>query len=264
MKRVIFNQKGGVGKSTIAVNLASIAAYKNRKTLLIDMDPQCNSSRYLLGDAALETTPTILEFFKSSLEFQFYPKPENTFIHPTRFENLAIMPSHPEICELQSKLESRHKIYKLRDALKTLSQEYDEIIIDTPSNYNFFTQSALIAADVCLIPFDCDDFARQALYTLMNNVGEVKADHNPSLQIEGIIVNQFQPRSKLPQRLVDELLEEGLPVLETKLSSSVKIRESHELNLPMIHMDARHKLSQEFVALFDELENAVGKQKRAA
>ncbi len=264
MKRVIFNQKGGVGKSTIAVNLASIAAYENKNTLIIDMDPQCNSSRYLLGEAVKETTPTMLEFFKSSLEYQFFPQPEASFVHKTRFDNLSIIPSHPEIGELQSKLESRHKIYKLRDALKNLSREYDEIIIDTPSAYNFFTQSALIAADVCLIPFDCDDFARQALYTLMNNVGEVRADHNPLLQIEGIVVNQFQPRSRLPQRLVDELLEEGLPVLASKLSSSVKIRESHELNLPMIHMDARHKLSQEFVALYHELSSAAGRQQQAA
>lgn len=264
MKRVIFNQKGGVGKSTIAVNLASIAAYKGRKTLLIDMDPQCNSSRYLLGDAAAEAAPTILEFFKSSLEYSFYPKPDASFVHATGFDNLAIIPSHAEIGELQSKLESRHKIYKLRDALKTLSQEYEEIIIDTPSAYNFFTQSALIAADTCLIPFDCDDFARQALYALMNNVGEVKADHNPALQIEGIVVNQFQPRSRLPQQLVEELIKEGLPVLDNKLSSSVKIRESHELNKPMIHLDARHKLSLEFVALFEELDARLGKERRAA
>jgi chromosome partitioning protein len=264
MKRVIFNQKGGVGKSTIAVNLASIAAYKNKKTLLIDMDPQCNSSRYLLGESMLDMSPTMLDFFKSSLEYQLFPKPEISFAHATSFENLSIIPSHPEIGELLGKLESRHKIYKLRDALKALSKDFDEIIIDTPSAYNFFTQSALIAADSCLIPFDCDDFARQALYTLINNVGEVQNDHNAALQIEGIIVNQFQPRSRLPQRLVDELIEEGLPVLNTKLSSSVKIRESHELKKPMIYMDARHKVSQEFISLYDELESTINQQKRAA
>jgi chromosome partitioning protein len=254
MKRVIFNQKGGVGKSTIAVNLAAIAAHQGKRTLLIDIDPQCNSSRYLLGDAAKDVAPTLAEYFEQTLNFVLYPKPASSFVHETRFENLSLIPSHPEIGELQSKLESRHKIYKLRETLDELAKDYDEIILDTPPAYNFFTQSALIAADGCLIPFDCDDFSRQALYTLMNNVAEIKADHNSALQIEGIVVNQFQQRARLPQRLVDELKAEGLPVLDSKLSSSVKIRESHDRCLPMIHLEPRHKLSQEFLALYEELQ----------
>jgi chromosome partitioning protein len=256
MKRVIFNQKGGVGKSTIAVNLAAIAAHQGKRTLLIDIDPQCNSSRYLMGEAAKEATPTLADYFEQTLNFVLYPKPAGSYVHATRFDNLMLIPSHPAIGELQSKLESRHKIYKLRDALGELTREYDEIILDTPPAYNFFTQSALIAADRCLIPFDCDDFSRQALYTLMNNVREIKADHNPALEIEGIVVNQYQPRASLPQRMVAELIAEGLPVLDSKLSSSIRIRESHELGLPMIHLDGRHKLSQEFVALYQELQVA--------
>ena len=256
MKRVIFNQKGGVGKSTIAVNLAAIAAHQGKKTLLIDIDPQCNSSRYLMGEAAKEVQPTVAEYFQQTLDFVIYPKAPTIYVHPTRFENLSLMPSHPAIGDLQSKLESRHKIYKLRDTLVELAKEFDEIIIDTPPAYNFFTQSALIAADCCLIPFDCDDFSRQALYTLLNNVAEIKADHNPSLAVEGIVVNQFQPRASLPLRVVNELLAEGLPVLDSKLSSSIKIRESHEQGLPMIHLDPRHKLSHEFLALYQELQSA--------
>jgi chromosome partitioning protein len=254
MKRVIFNQKGGVGKSTIAVNLAAIAAHQGKRTLLIDIDPQCNSSRYLLGAAAADVTPTMGAYFEQMLSFSMFAKAASQYVHETPFEHLSVMVAHPELGDLQSKLESRHKIYKLRDTLNELSKDFDEIYIDTPPSYNFFTQSALIAADSCLIPFDCDDFSRQALYTLVNNVAEIKADHNPRLEIEGIVVNQFQPRALLPQRLVDELKGEGLPVLDNKLSSSIRIRESHDRNLPMIHLDARHKLSQEFLALYQELQ----------
>lgn len=253
MKRIIFNQKGGVGKSTIAVNLAAIASYNGKKTLLVDMDAQCNSSRYLLGDAAKEISPTIANYFEEMLGYSFFPKAASTYIHATPFENLFLMPSNASLGELQSKLDSRHKIYKLRDTLNELAKEYDEIFIDTPPAYNFFTQSALIAADTCLIPFDCDDFSREALYTLMNNVAEIRADHNAGLRIEGIIVNQFQHRANLPQRLVDELIAKGLPVFSSKLSSSIVIRESHNQCLPMIHLDKNHKLSNEFSALYDEL-----------
>ncbi len=256
MKRVIFNQKGGVGKSTIAVNLAAIAAHQGKRTLLIDIDPQCNSSRYVLGAATADVAPTLGAYFEQMLSFSMFAKEASHYVHATPFENLSIMVAHPELGDLQSKLESRHKIYKLRDTLKELSQQYDEIFVDTPPAYNFFTQSALIAADTCLIPFDCDDFSRQALYTLIDNVKEIKTDHNANLTIEGIVVNQFQPRALLPQRLVDELKEEGLPVLENKLSSSIRIRESHERNLPMIHLDRSHKLSQEFLALYGELQAA--------
>ncbi|WP_432381405.1 ParA family protein [Duganella sp. P38] len=256
MKRVIFNQKGGVGKSTIAVNLAAIAASQGKRTLLIDIDPQCNASRYVLGAAAHEALPTLGAYFEQVLSFSMFAQPPGHYVHPTPFENLSIIVSHPELGDLQSKLESRNKIYKLRDLLRELGKEYDEIFVDTPPAYNFFSQSALIAADRCLIPFDCDDFSRQALYSLINNIKEIKADHNGALDIEGIVVNQFQPRALLPQRMVDQLMEEGLPVLGSKLSHSIRIRESHERNLPMIHLDRNHKLSQEYLALYGELNAA--------
>jgi chromosome partitioning protein len=252
MRRVVFNQKGGVGKSTIVCNLAAIHANEGARTLVIDLDPQANSSQYLLGGQAREARPGVAEFFETALSFSFKPTPVSAFIHPTPFENLDVMPSSHELDALHSKLESRYKIYKLRDALNEL-QGYDAVYIDTPPALNFFTRSALIAVERCLIPFDCDDFSRRALYALLDNVKEIQQDHNSALEVEGIVINQFQPRASLPVQLVDELVSEGLPVLASRLSASVKIRESHQYAKPMIHLDPRHKLALEFVALHREL-----------
>ena len=253
MRYVVFNQKGGVGKSTITCNLAAISAAQGLRTLVVDLDPQGNSTRYLLGAGADEARDTAAEFFDQTLKFTLRSQATDEFITATPFENLHLLPSSPRLEELHSKLESRYKLYKLRDAIAALDG-YDRVYIDTPPALNFYTRSALIAATGCLIPFDCDDFSRRALYALMDSVQEIQADHNPGLTVAGIVVNQFQPRANLPQRLVQELIDEGLPVLQPYLSASVKIKESHEQALPMLHLDARHKLTLEYLALHAALQ----------
>ena len=219
----------------------------------MDLDPQGNSSSYLLGEQPTAEQPTIAGLFEQALSYSFRTVPAQEFAIATPHEDLHLIASSPILNELTTKLESRQKIYKLRDALQQLSKSYDRIYIDTPPAFNFYTRSALVAASGCLIPFDCDEFSRQALYTLLENVSEIRADHNPNLQVKGIVVNQFQARAKLPQRMVDALLAEGLPVLQPYLPSSVRIRESHELSLPMIYLDPQHKLTQCFVALHKAL-----------
>jgi chromosome partitioning protein len=253
MPIVVFNQKGGVGKSTITCNLAAISASQGLRTLVIDLDPQGNSTSYLLGSAAADDQPTVADFFEHTLSYSFKSKLPTDFVVETPFENLDLLPSSPALTELQVKLESRQKIYKLREALAQLADTYERIYIDTAPALNFYTRAALIGATGCLIPFDCDSFSRQALYTLLDNVAEIRADHNPELQVDGIVVNQFQPRANLPQRMVAELIEEGLPVLQPYLPSSVRIRESHEQSLPMIYLDPSHKITLALIELHDGL-----------
>ncbi len=265
MRRVIFNQKGGVGKSSITANLAAISASQGMKTLVIDLDTQANCTHYLLGKPEVELENTVADLFEQTVSFNLFAKEPFDFVHETPYPNLFIIPSSPKLEHLESKLESRYKIYKLRDALEQLEQDFEQIYIDTPPALNFYTRSALIAVQRCLVPFDCDDFSRQALYTLFGTIQEIKEDHNEELFVEGIVANQFQPRARLPKQLLDELIAEGLPLLSVHLSASVKMRESHQQSKPLIHMAASHKLTQQFVDLHREInEKKRGAKKKAA
>jgi len=273
--RVVFNQKGGVGKSSIAVNLAAISAHQGHKTLLIDLDPQANSSQYLLGDDATYSgdkpalEPNIENYFDEVLGSQqnkglignaigsilkTRTKGLESYVHQSPFKHLDVIPASPSLGTLAHALESKHKIYKLRDALQQLTGQYELVFIDTPPAFNFFTLSALIAADRVLIPFDCDVFSKRALHTLIENVIETQDDHNNRLEIEGIVVNQFQAQAKLPREVVQQLKDEGLPVLENMLPPSVVMKESHQKNQPLIHLATDHKLTQAYQSLFNEIE----------
>lgn len=253
IRRVVFNQKGGVGKTTVVCNLAAISAQKGERTLVIDLDTQGNASRYLLGGGAFKPKKTIADFFDTTLGFSLQNAALESFATETPFENLDVIAASPRLDELIVKLEAKQKVQKLKQALDRL-RGYDAVYFDTPPALNFYSRSALIAATRCLIPFDCDDFARQALYTLIENINEIRADHNDALEVEGIVVNQFQPRARLPQRLVDELKAEKLPVLSPPLTSSIRVKESHEQSRPLIHLDPGHRVTKDYVALFESLD----------
>jgi chromosome partitioning protein len=251
VKRVVFNQKGGVGKTSITCNLAAISASRGKRTLVIDLDPQYNASHYLLGD--LEVDDSVAEYLDQEKGFFKRAQGAESFVYETPYENLYLMPASDRLPEIEHKLESAYKIYKLKQGLQTLDQFYDEIYIDTPPAFNFFTKSALIGADRVLIPFDCDAFSRRSIERVAQAIEDVCEDHNPDLTIEGVIVNQFQPRANLPQQLVEELESSPYPVVPVKLTSSVKMRESHQLSKPLIFLEPKHNLTQQFVDVYDAI-----------
>lgn len=261
MRRVVFNQKGGVGKSSITCNLAAISASRGLRTLVVDLDVQGNASLYLGVDThspeRQEDERSVAHLLKRSAGVWFSePAPARSFVQETAFDNLHLLASSPLLSKLAGDLESRYKIYKLREALNELAGDYDRVYIDTPPNFNFYSKTALIAADRVLIPYDCDSFSKAALFQLLENAAELREDHNPALAVEGIVINQFNSQARLPRDLIAELVEARLPVLQSYLSSSIKMRESHHQSRPLVHLAPSHKLTQEFIALFDEIEAA--------
>lgn len=260
MRRVIFNQKGGVGKSSIAANLAALSASKGYKTLLIDLDVQGNSSHYLGYDINSDSKKTVADLLNQTVGWFTVSTPVKDFPQPTAFSQLDIIPSSPRLEKIESELERRYKIYKLRDALDELEKTYERIYIDTPPNLNFFSKAALIAANKLLIPFDCDSFSQQALITLLNNVAELREDHNPKLEVEGVIVNMFNAQANFPSQIIADLSELGLPILKPYLPLSVKMKESHYHQQPLIHLIPNHKLTRTFEELYCTLEKQTPKE----
>jgi chromosome partitioning protein len=141
---------------------------------------------------------------------------------------------------------------------------YPTVFFDTPPSDNVLTLSALVAADRVLVPFDCDDFARSAIAPVLARVEEARADHNPRLKVEGVVVNQFLGRANFPQQAVDALAGDGLRVLEPYISSSVRIRESHHAARPMVFFEAGHKVTAEFEELYGKLAAAKRSERRRA
>jgi chromosome partitioning protein len=254
MRFAVFNQKGGVGKSTIAVNLAAVAASRGERTLLVDLDPQANATQYVLGPVAGEARPNLADLFDEGLSFRLFKTDPRLFVHPTPFPGLDVLPSHPAVDALVPKLEARHKISRVREVVDALG--YGSVFLDTPPADNVLTLSGLVAADRVLVPFDCDDFARRAIAHVVERIEEIRQDHNPRLRIEGVVVNQFQGRANFPQQAVDALVADGLTVLEPYISASVRIRESHHAARPMAFFEASHRVTSEFEALYDALRSA--------
>lgn len=254
MIRVVFNQKGGVGKSSITCNLAAVSASLGYRTLVVDLDVQGNSSHYLGFDEVETSQDTVAHYLSQKAGFFQSGRKPIEFVHETPFDNLYILPASPELASVEKDLESRYKIYKLRDALQALEADFDHIFIDTPPNFNFYSKSALIAATELLIPFDCDSFSLHALHILLDNVYELREDHNPNLEVGGVVVNQYNPQARLPQQLIDVLHQDQLPVYATYLPSSVKMKESHTARKPLIHLAPSHKLSRALESLFGDVE----------
>lgn len=241
------NQKGGVGKTTTALNIASILSKNGKKILVIDLDPQSNLTSGLGFDKSQE--------YLSSYDVLIQDHDiSNVFVPSDINENLFLVPSKIDLAgaeiELVSKL-SREKI--LKEKLEKIKHEYDYVLIDCPPSLGLLTLNALVASDGVVIPVQCEYFALEGISQLMNTFGIVKKSLNPDLDVLGVVMTMFDSRTKLSGEVVAEVknfFDEKL--FETIIPRNVRVSESPSFGKPVDVYDPSSPGAKAYEKLADE------------
>lgn len=234
----ISNQKGGVGKTTTAINLAAFIAEKGRKVLIIDIDPQANAG-YGLGINVEELNSTIYEVLIGSINIK-------DAIFKTAIENLFIIPSNIHLSGAQvDLLEIENKEFILKNAVRDIKNDFDFIIIDCPPSLGILTVNSLVAADTVLIPLQCEYFALEGLSQLLKIIAMVQEKLNRTLRIEGVLLTMYDSRTNLSQQVVNDIREYFKDkVFSTIIPRNVKLSEAPSFGKPISQYD-RHCVGSE-------------------
>ncbi len=255
----IANQKGGVGKTTTAINLGACLAVAERSTLVIDADPQGNATsglgvdRGTLGGSIYDV---LLEGRTA----------ETVLLRQLHFPRLDLLPSHRDLLGAEIALASRAgRETLLREALGPIRDLYHYVIIDTPPSLGLLTVNTLAAADTVLIPIQCEYYALEGLTQLLNTVRLVQRSLNPGLQIEGVLLTMFNDRLNLARQVADEAREYfGPKVFRTAIPRNIRLAEAPSFGKPIVVYDVLSTGASSYLALAQELMSRNGSGQKTA